>query len=577
MKKFLLTAFIASLSFSFFGQSKINAPLVFELNNQEYFGKNPDRNLNVFVKGDLAAIQAESERLGGTYRYGLNDIASVIVPATNAVEFAQHPLIERVEFYNSLMHALNDSMLINCNVDSVHLGLGNLPEPYDGSGVVVGAVDLGLEFDHKDFMNADSSSRILYLWDQAISDSTNLTGSYNYGYEYTSADIDADKIDHQPYVSYGHGTNVTGIMAGNGTASNKFKGVAPKAHIVYVNIRYDANWVTAFTDGLQYIFDKADELGLPCSINSSVGSYSGSHDGTDLTTQFIEYLVEQDSGRVLVQAAGNGGNKPHHINPMVDADTAFTMLAYSTFRKGYYFDLFADKADFDNVNFSMACIDNSTWTELGRSNWLNVLTDFNLSTGTPGAHNSVVFDGMGNKLADLEVTITLDANGVYEMYAFAKNVSNTSYVWDFSFTGSGLFDVWSHRSLIGGSTMLDVANVPTTAVWPRMAHYVYPDVKKSIVGSWNCSDKVISVGNYNNRASYMDFGGVLQVTGVQRGSLAASSSDAFAKCFRIDATRKRWWLAHQTSNHWLASYEWWNFYVSSHCGGRCSPLFADVS
>lgn len=66
--------------------------------------------------------------------------------------------------------------------------------------------------------------------------------------------------------------------------------------------------------------------------------------------------------------------------------------------------------------------------------------------------------------------------------------------------GSGKFDLWSSQALIGGSDMLDYLNGSLIA----LPNYELPDKEKSIVSSWQCSDKVITVGNYSSRAGYLD-------------------------------------------------------------------------
>ncbi|MBL0103977.1 MAG: hypothetical protein IPP51_09635 [Bacteroidetes bacterium] len=60
-------------------------------------------------------------------------------------------------------------------------------------------------------------------------------------------------------------------------------------------------------NAVEYIFNKAQQLGKPCVINASLGDYIGSHDGLDLESQYISNLLNQQAGRALVAAAGNVG------------------------------------------------------------------------------------------------------------------------------------------------------------------------------------------------------------------------------------------------------------------------------
>ena len=48
-------------------------------------------------------------------------------------------------------------------------------------------------------------------------------------------------------------------------------------------MNFDADdFNSSVADAIDYIFEIADSLGKPCVINTSVGEYTGSHDGSDL-------------------------------------------------------------------------------------------------------------------------------------------------------------------------------------------------------------------------------------------------------------------------------------------------------
>ena len=219
---------------------------------------------------------------------------------------------------------------------------GGIPS---GKGVVVGIVDYGLDFTQKDFQNGRIKdahnprgiTRVAYLWDQQLQRKRNerRPSKYRYGVEYSSRDLDRalrtrtkrGRVRHNPLNGepnlQGHGTHVAGIAAGNGeTIDGKFDtpgeyiGVAPGATIVFVNlsraqlIRHVrgaggtmANSVN-IAHGVAYCFEKADELGMPCVVNLSLGSNGGGHDGNMALEWIIDALV-QKSGRAVVLAAGN--------------------------------------------------------------------------------------------------------------------------------------------------------------------------------------------------------------------------------------------------------------------------------
>lgn len=194
----------------------------------------------------------------------------------------------------------------------------------DGSGVLIGIIDFGLDFTLDDFRNPDGSSRVAFLWDQTLSPQggESSPAHFGYGVEYDQAAIDAALaaldpfavVRHRPEPS-SHGTHVAGIAAGNGRSGDsdfpagEYTGVAPGATLVFVQPdARDAQ--TTFTDSvhvaeaISYCFAKADELGLPCVINMSLGQNGGSHDGESIVERAIDSLLLQP-GRAMVLAAGN--------------------------------------------------------------------------------------------------------------------------------------------------------------------------------------------------------------------------------------------------------------------------------
>src|SRR5690606_39080521 len=108
----------------------------------------------------------------------------------------------------------------------------------------------------------------------------------------------------------GHGTHVTATAAGGGRVNANMSGVAPEAEIIFVKGIRNAESLGGFSDadvvnGIQYIFEKADELGLPAVVNLSLGAVSGPLDGSTLYEQVISDLT--GPGRIVVAAAGTSG------------------------------------------------------------------------------------------------------------------------------------------------------------------------------------------------------------------------------------------------------------------------------
>lgn len=500
-----------------------------------------DEVAHLFIKGDVAGIEKAVTELGGHFKYAFRDYAAVSIPMLKIDALAQSPAVHRLEYGSDRGQVLNDTMLINNNVLPVHSGLGDLPQGYDGEGVVIGIIDTGIDFLHPDFRNADGSTRVAHIWDQAFGnlspgyDPQRIPTPYGYGNEWNATDINLGLCTHtEPSVYSGHGTNVTGAAAGNGLAVNNYKGVAPKAELVVVASNFGAfNWTARVADAVDYIFAKADAMGLPCVINGSLGTYFGSHDGKDTPAQFIDSLIVSTNGRAFVCAAGNCGNETLHMSHIVNSDTSFTWFDYNpTSALGYgsvYFELWADTADFNDVWFAVGAdrIDTATNTYefRGRTGFHNVQNALGFTVSQP----LVSFDNNDIGIFDYYSELRGDC---YFMQVHLAMPDSNQYKFRFETTGSGRFDVWS-TSTFGSSNMVRQEDGPSAAQFPPMANYVTPDSAKSIVSSWACLDNVITVGNYVNRKQFVSYDSVLQVNPLDPHTLTPSSSHGPTRDLRL--------------------------------------------
>jgi len=194
--------------------------------------------------------------------------------------------------------------------------------PYRGAGAIVLIYDTGIDWNHFDFRQSNTTkSRILSIWDQTLNplNGEHSPDGFDYGVEYLQSEID-DEIDGIPAGIVrekdinGHGTHLAGIAAGNGnTFGHKYVGIAPEADIIVVKGGDKSFDEASMIDGLTYAENKAKEYGKPVVVNWSIGAQYGAHDGTS------PYEVAVDSfsttpGRVVCIAAGNDAKFPIHTS-----------------------------------------------------------------------------------------------------------------------------------------------------------------------------------------------------------------------------------------------------------------------
>jgi subtilisin family serine protease len=201
-----------------------------------------------------------------------------------------------------------------------------------GEGVLIGLIDVGgFDFAHREFLDSDGRTRFERIWDQGgetrPSPKQRGSGQFDYGSELRKEDLDraiattsaeglpAYELEPQSQMSPGaHATHVASIAAGN-------RGVARRSAIagVLVSIPDDeAGRRLSFYDSsrlahaVDYLLELGGELGLPVSINISLGTNGHAHDDSSSVNRWIDAALTMP-GRSVCVAAGNAGqDRPAH-------------------------------------------------------------------------------------------------------------------------------------------------------------------------------------------------------------------------------------------------------------------------
>nr|BAL55481.1 peptidase S8/S53 [uncultured Acetothermia bacterium] len=393
-----------------------------------------------------------------------------------------------------------------------------------GQNVIVGIIDTGIDFCHKDFRTGSGSelqSRILFIWDQTVSTgSGNPPPGYTYGREWTKSQIEA-ALPSCPAASSisqvdsdGHGTHVAGSSAGDGSTlvGNTYRGMAPEADIIAVKC-FPGCTDSHIIDGANYIFGKASSLGKPAVINLSLGGHWDPHDGTGALDRSLDALLGS-GGRAIVAAAGNEGDMTIHAQATLNTGG----LANITFNhpSGFFYQFYGtDVFDFwypGAANFCVTIISPRGYTVgpvcAGAQKRWWVDSDANTPDGGVYLWNSVT--GPYSFNGDREVVFWVDGPG----YGAANDArAGTWTIRVNASSSSGRIDGWA---VFGDNEF----NPP----------YGNTDMT---VGSPGTATKILTVGAYTTKRQWTDKCGRGWMTSETLQAIASFSSKGPTRDGRI--------------------------------------------
>ena len=277
----------------------------------------------ISVNDDVSLTQLRQAGLKITARY--DGILTAEVP----VSF--HP--SDLKSFNGVLSAsrsipiltYSDSVRYYSRVQAVHTG-ERLDKAYDGTGVIVGVIDCGFDFNHINLCDSEGNTRVKAVYmpfdntgKTILIDRIQLPGSC---FE-TPEKIKALTTD-DPATT--HGTMTAGIAAGSYT-DNGWYGIAPGADIVACGMPEGELNDVKLAHCISYIDDYARRVGKPYVVNISMGCNVGAHDGTS----YLSTVIKQFSGpgHVFVVSAGNDGDAPVCIHESITSktDTITTLLS----------------------------------------------------------------------------------------------------------------------------------------------------------------------------------------------------------------------------------------------------------
>jgi subtilisin family serine protease len=248
------------------------------------------------------------------------------VPVDRLTDICRLHGVTDVQVSDKLELSTNTTLDVT-HVNEILNGQSNgLPRSYDGTGVIVGVIDVGFDYQHRAFRSNQDNSRNRIVRVYSTTDKTGHTAYYNTsmrlpGSVFMGAEIYNLTTDKREKT---HGTHTASIAAGSHV--NGYGGMAPGADIVLCAVSELENTMSAVevANCVRYIDSYADSVCQPCVISLSVSTPSGQRDGQDYLSKVINQTM--GPGRIFVIAAGNNGNRKAYAHKLASPQDPLHLL-----------------------------------------------------------------------------------------------------------------------------------------------------------------------------------------------------------------------------------------------------------
>ena len=442
------------------------------------------------------------------------------IPVEDLVVVSQMPCVTDVEISRRL-YLCTDSTLSVTHAGKVLDGIHNgLSQSYDGTGVIVGILDVGFDYQHLAFRCSDDTTRTRIKRVYSTTDRNGHPARFNNtirlpGSVYMDDEIYSLKTDDS---STSHGTHTAGIAAGGHV--NGYGGMAPGADIVLCALSVLDGTISAteIANCLRYVDSYADSIGKPCVMSMSVSAFSGSHDGKDYLANVVTKMM--GPGRFFVFAAGNNGDVRIYSRKQTTQDNPLNLLL--KFNNGntaidstYNYrlcmaDIWARESS-KNLKYQFHFLDQQTGTivwessVLSGSSYINVSEfsnyfTYSSSVDSTGYLKGVVTYSVYSKKYELSLTVR---NLFNKSYTTVNNVKRGRYaigvsVWTTSDNPSYL-DAWTCNSSSGFSQLKTPVITMNGDV---VSNFYSPATDSCSINSFAVCDSIFSAGAYVSRNSY---------------------------------------------------------------------------
>lgn len=460
----------------------------------------------VWVVSDADAAQLMGEGVIIETRFD-NGLMTALIPIDKINEVAAVAGVKRIEVSPVLQPATDVARrttfagdVLAYSDNAVTAGLSHM---YDGSGVIVGVIDRGIDFGHVAFQDKDGNTRIkrAYVY--------NGSKTINY---YGEGPLPQDNVTNTD-----HGSHVCAIAGGSSVmvddtlvtvtddhAHATYGGMAPGADLYLCGL--NGMTATRIANAFNRICNYADSVGMPVVVSNSYTDYVYNRDGGGAQGQIVSQLFgENHPNRICVFATGNNaghsGGAPGgvYVSGHASAEAPLGTIVCSTqeaydagwlyYRNEYIADAFTRANDAQGIGVTIYVLNNESG---------EVVDSFNYESS--GGNKTVqlpdYFTAYNNNVPTVRIYFDyMTANGCKQVLLMTQyglmSPINTLAVEVYPIGGSSdIIDMWS----CGTFTYFDNHLATDGHIWT-----VGTDDMSAAPNA--CYPEAISVGSYVSRAT----------------------------------------------------------------------------
>lgn len=434
---------------------------------------------------------AQLEALGVTITGEFDDMVTALVPINKVEQVANLDIVKQIAIAQIAEKYTDQAKSVTKALQAWNGTSNGLPQNFRGTGVVVGIIDTGMDFNHRAFFDSSGNNRIKAVYMPNATEanggtapqvgSTTLTG-----YHYTTpAQIAALTTDCD---NESHGTHTSGCAGGSQVGN--YAGMAPDCDLVLCGLGDNLSQ-TAIVNSAKYIANYAKTQGKPCVISISLGSNTGPHDGSSYICRAYDQVATQ-YGAVILLSSGNEADATGYATRTLTSESDAFVIMHETSTGG------ANVGG--NAYYGTAVMD--IWGRTNDQLKLRVLV-VNKNTGailytSDEITGSTTLSGFGswfNSSSSVEISFSSSNNrkNIY-IYPSMKSAKLNSYriAYMVTSTAGNTIDAWcdaGHASKIASSGSISGYTLTKGTADGTMSDDI-------------CGSKTISVGAMASRSSY---------------------------------------------------------------------------